>query len=143
MTSKREEHIAEALGNTIGDSDRVSAQYITAELRDFGQRAWALRARVVDVRGLVVSFVVSMAMLDLLRKHGLDLGAGPGGMFARGPLGGDKLFGIDIFSDSDEVGSSRHREIVLQLVDDGEFTAPSEIIDMSTVRGVPTTDDAP
>jgi hypothetical protein len=132
--SKRTDHFAIEVERTIDRSPEVTDQYIAGELAEFGQRAWALRARVVDMRALDVSFVVSVNMLDLLRKHGLDLGAGPGGMFVRGGgLAPDTLFGLVIYSDSGN--DERHRSITLTLCDTGEHFRAAPV-DMGKVRGV-------
>lgn len=137
--SKRTDHVAREVERTIDRTPEVTDQYIAAELEEFGQRAWALRARVVDTRQLDVEFIVSVNMLDLLRKHGLDLGAGPGGMFVRGSgRAADTLFGIEIYSnDPRSADEARHRFVVLTLCDTGEyFRAESPGVDMSKVRGV-------
>lgn len=113
MTTPSERRTLAALANTVDVSDEVTSRAIAAELYEFGQRAWALRARITDLRDIEATFYVSSAMLDLLRKYGLDIGAGPGGMFERGPTS-DKLFGIDAYVDP---GDERSRDIRLELTD--------------------------
>lgn len=122
MTTPTERGIAAALTGTVDVSDEVTARTIAAELYDFGQRAWALRARVADLRDIDATFTVSVGMLDLLRRYGLDLGAGPEGMFERAatPGGTDRLFGIDILSDDPRsAAEERHRGVTLDLCDEG------------------------
>lgn len=120
MTTPTERGIAAALTHVTDRTDEETAKRIATELYDFGQRAWALRARLVDLRDIEATFTVSPAMLDLLRRYGLDLGAGPAGMFERAPSpdkDADLLFGIEIYSD--KVGGDRHRDITLVLTDKG------------------------
>jgi hypothetical protein len=121
MTTPTERGIAAALTGTVDVGDEVTARAIAAELYDFGQRAWALRARVADLRDVEATFYVSNAMLELLRCYGLDLGAGPGGMFRIGDDGQtETLFGIVIACDPEPaVMPERHRGVTLELVDLG------------------------
>lgn len=123
MTTPTERGIALALTRAVDRTDEVTARAIAAELYDFGQRAWALRARVADLRDIEATFYVSNAMLKLLRRYGLDIGAGPGGMFRKGGSGPDEsdtLFDIVIACDPEPaVMPDRHRGVTLELVDLG------------------------
>lgn len=137
MTSKREAATAAALNHMNDASDELEALDITISLRVLAQRAWSLRARVVDFRGIRATFVVSGKAFALLCDQGVDIGTG-GNAFERFNGEGASfgtLFGTPIIADA---GDSRHGNISL-ILDGSDLDATPEQVDPSTVRGL----DAP
>jgi hypothetical protein len=142
----REARTAAALGAMVDKSGNEESLAIDAELRSLAERAWGLRARVVDLRGIRVTFVVSGKAFGLLGKHPVDIGLG-GPVFEAEPVAvalapnmipRGLLFGTPCIWDMPD---SRHTNVSLILEDDGEgLRAQAESIDMSKVRGLGTDD---
>ena len=141
-----EARTAAKLYTMIDMSGREESLAIDVELRSLAERAWGLRARVVDLRGIRVTFVVSGKAFRLLSKYPVDIGLG-GPVFEaeRRPAGTSMiprgaLFGTPCIWD---VPDSRHTNVSLILEDDGEGLRAVQAVDMSTVRGLDLDTDDP
>lgn len=135
MASKREERTAAALGRMTDMSARVAAAASEATLKHLAERAWALRARVVDLRGIRATYVVSGKALALLYDRGVSLGISPtGNEFGPAPGGTfGLLFGIPTIADA---ADSRHDNLSLILDGSDLVLTRAEDVEPDEVLGV-------